>query len=146
MQFTINPQNGSLGIGGVRLQPPQPKSEIEPQIAELVQGSRDHGNGYEWLYLEGLSFGGQPVSVGLCFHEGRLEQASWNVELRDAPKDGGWPTRQAIDEEVAFVRGILTQDGLNIDDDPKKFNWGEAWSSFDAKGFLASNGLRYRLS
>ena len=68
------------------------------------------------------------------------------VELRDAPKDGGWPTRQAIDEEVAFVRGILTQDGLNIDDDPKKFNWGEAWSSFDAKGFLASNGLRYRLS
>lgn len=144
--FTIDPHTGSLGIGGVRLQPSQLKPEIEPHVAALVKGSRDHGNGYDWLYLEGLTFGGQPTSVGLCFHDGRLEQASWSVQFPDAPMDGGWPTRETIDKEIAFVRGILAQQGLNVSDHPNKFPWGEAWSSFDAKGFIASNGLRYRPS
>ena len=143
-QLTIDAQTGSLSVGGVRLQPLQSKSEVEGQTALLVKGSRDHGNGYEWLFLGGLTFGGQPASVDLCFHDGRLEQASWSVQLPDAPMEGGWPTREAIDKEVAFVRGTLAQYGLNIGDNPKKFSWGEAWSSFDAKGFLASNGLRYR--
>lgn len=143
-QITIDPQTGSLSVGRIRLEPLQSRSEIEPQIAELVRGSRDHGNGYEWLFLRGLSFGSQPAFVGLCFYDGRLEEASWSVELPHAPKEGGWPTRQAIDEEVAFVRRTLAKDGLNLGDSPNKFAWGEAWSNFDAKGFVASNGLRYR--
>ena len=145
-EITIDPLTGILGLGDARLRPLQSKSEVEPQIAQLLQGSRDHGNGYEWLYLSGLTFGRRPASAGLCFHAGRLEQASWNVQLVDAPMESGWPTREAIDEEIAFVRGILARGGLNIGDNPKKFHWGEAWSSFDAKGFLASNGLRYRTS
>lgn len=145
-QLTIDAETGSLGLGGVRLQSRQSRSEVEPQIASLVKGSRDHGNGYEWLYLGGLTFGGQPASVDLCFHDGRLERASWYVQLADAPMEGGWPTREAIDKEVAFVRATLAQFGLNIGGNREKFSWGEAWSSFDAKGFLASNGLRYRAS
>lgn len=145
-QLTIDPQTGSLGVGGVRLQPRQSKAEVEPQVAPLLKGSRDHRNGYEWLYLGGLTFGGQPASVSLCFRDGRLEEAHWNVQLPDAPTEGGWPTREGIDEEIAFVRGILAEDGLNIGDHPNKFSWGEAWSDFDEKGFLASNGLRYRPS
>lgn len=145
-QITIDPQTGTLGVGGVRLQPSQSKSEVEPQIAELVKGSRDHGNGYEWLYLDGLTFGGQPSSLGLCFHDGRLEQASWSVQLPGAPMEGGWPTREAIDDEITFVRDILTNQGLNVAKNPGKFSWGEAWSSFDAKGFIAHNGVRYRPS
>lgn len=140
-QFTIDTQTGNLGVGDVWLRPLQSKLEVEPQVAQLVKSSRDHGNGFEWLYLTGLTFGGQPASVGLCFHLGRLEEASWSVQLPDAPMDGGWPTREAIDREVAFVRDALARAGLNA-----KFDWGEVWSSFDSKGFIASNGLRYRTS
>ena len=55
--------------------------------------------------------------------------------------EGGWPTRDAIDKEVAFVRDILARGGLI-----RKFGWGEVWSGYDAKSFIASNGLRYRTS
>ncbi|WP_294297758.1 hypothetical protein [uncultured Sphingomonas sp.] len=140
-QFTIDPQTGSLGVGNVRLRPLQLRSEVEPQVAQWIESSRDHGNGFRWLYLARLTFGGQPAFVGLCFRVERLEQASWTVQLPDAPVEGGWPTREAIDSEVAFVREALARDGLNAN-----FNWGEVWSSFDAKGFIASNGLRYRTS
>lgn len=143
-QINIDPQTGSLSVGGVRLEPLQSKSEAEPQIARFVRGERDHGNGHEWLYLGGLTFGGQQASLGLCFHDGRLEQASWSVQLPNAPMEGGWPTREAIDEEVTFVRTVLAQEGLAVDRFPIKFRWGEMWSSFDEKAFIASNGLRYR--
>ncbi|MBM3927437.1 MAG: hypothetical protein FJ335_03115 [Sphingomonadales bacterium] len=140
-QFTIDPQTGGLGVGDVRLRPLQLKSEVESQVAQWIESSRDHGNGFQWLYLARLTFGGQPASVGLCFRVERLERASWAVQLPDAPMEGGWPTREAIDSEVAFVRDALAREGLNAN-----FNWGEIWSSFDAKGFIASNGLRYRTS
>jgi len=145
-EITIDPHTGILGVGDLRLRPLELKSEAEPQIAHLVKWSQDHGNGYEWLYLGWLTFGGQPASLGLCFHDGRLEQASWSVQLPDAPIEGGWPTREAIDREVAFVRKTLAQDGLSIGNNPNTFHWGEAWSSFDGKGSIASNGLRYRPS
>ena len=143
-QISIDEQTGHLGIGRIRLHPLQSKSEVEAQVLELVNGSRDHGNGYEWLYLAGLTFGDQPASLGLCFHGGRLKEVSWNVQLPNAPMVRDWPTREAIDEEVSFVRTFLAQEGLRIGDSPNRFGWGEAWSSFDAKGFIASNGLRYR--
>ena len=141
VQFTIDPETGSLGVGDVWLQPLQSRSDVELQVAQLVTGLRDHGNGFEWLYLGGLTFGGQSASVGLCFHGGRLEQASWGVQLPEASMEGGWPTRDAIDKEVAFVRDILARGELI-----RKFGWGEVWSGYDAKSFIASNGLRYRTS
>ncbi|WP_309753214.1 hypothetical protein [Novosphingobium sp.] len=144
IEITINPLTGSLGVGNVRLQPRQSKLEFEPQIALLLKGSRDHGNGHEWLYLEGLTFGGQTALLSLCLHFGQLEQASWSVQLPDAPMDGGWPARKAIDEEIAFVRRTLEEGGFHLSDGSLKFEWGELWSGFDAKGFLASSGLRYR--
>lgn len=144
--FAIDARTGDVLIGELRLTPHQSKAEIEPQIAHLVKGSRDHGNGYEWLNLGGLSFAGHPAGVGLCFHEGRFEQASWNVLLPDAREEGGWPTREASDDEVAFVRDTLARD---IGFDPARklpmiFGWGEIWSAFDEKGGCASHGLRYR--
>ena len=54
--------------------------------------------------------------------------------------DSGWPTRNEIDAEVAFVRRTLADDmGIRIG----PFPWGEVWSSFDAKSFMAASGLRY---
>ncbi len=67
--------------------------------------------------------------------------ASWSVQLPNAPMDGGWPTREAIDAEVSFVRDVLANEmSLRTGVTP----WGAVWSCFDPKGFLASNGLRYR--
>lgn len=141
-ELRIDRNTGDIRIGDVTtLRPNQTKSSIEPMIANLLKGSRDHGNGFEWLDLRDLTFGGEPAGLSLCFHNGRLEQASWNVQLPGAPMESGWPTRDAIEHELLFVRGTLTQD-MNIQ--PGKMPWGEVWSSFDAKGFLAANGLRYR--
>ena len=140
--FRIDPETGIIRIGdAVVLKPHQTAAMIEPRVADWLTRSSDMGNGYAWLHLQGLSFGGHPAGLALCFHDGRLEQLSWNVDLPGAALEDGWPTREAIDEEIAFVRGILTADmGLR----PGKTAWGEIWCDFDAKGFLASSGLRYR--
>ncbi len=141
-ELWINKDTGEIRIGdhGI-LQPNQARGSIEPLIADLLVCSRDHGNGFEWLYLRGLTFGGQPVGLSICFHDGCFEQASWSVNLPDAATEGGWPTREAIDCELSFVRETLVRE-MNIR--VGKMPWGEVWSSFDAKGFMAANGLCYR--
>jgi hypothetical protein len=141
-ELWINRNTGDIRIGDLALlQPSQSKSSIEPLVADLLEGSRDHGNGFEWLYLRGVTFGGQPAGLSICFHDGRLKEASWSVHLPDAPMEGGWPTREAIDRELSFIRETLVRD-MNIH--TGQMPWGEVWSSFDAKGFMAANGLRYR--
>ncbi|MDQ0250988.1 hypothetical protein J2W22_003052 [Sphingomonas kyeonggiensis] len=139
--FSIDRQTGNIRIGDtVVLKSGEQRAAVEPQVATLADSSRDHGNGFDWLHLRGLTFGGQPAHLSLCFHDNLLEQASWSVRLPDAETDGGWPTRDAIDAEVAFVHRTLTNEmGIRAGSLP----WGEVWSSFDAKGFLAANGLRY---
>lgn len=140
--FAIDAATGSIRIGdAILLEPRQRIAAIESKIAGWLIGSRDMGNGYAWLSLNGLSFGGEPAGLALCFHDGRFEQASWNVDIPGATLDDGWPTREAIDAEIAFVRRVLA-DGMGLR--PGKTLWGELWCDFDAKGFLASNGLRYR--
>ena len=101
LTFSIEPDSGSICIGPFRLSAFQPKAEIEPRIAHLVERSRDHGNGYAWLYLQGVSFGGQPAVLSLCFHLGRLEQAGWSVTLPNEAERGRMARREAIDAEVA---------------------------------------------
>lgn len=139
--FYIDGATGGVRIGDtVLLAPHQPKASVEGQIADLLSGSRDHDNGYEWAHLTGLTFGDLPADLSLCFHDGCFEQAAWSVQLPNAVTEGGWPTRSAIDDEVSFVRNTLTKVmGLHTGRTP----WGEIWSNFDAKGFLASSGLRY---
>ncbi|MFC0202715.1 hypothetical protein [Novosphingobium soli] len=140
-ELWINENTGEMRIGDLALlQPYQMKGSIEPLVIGLLEGSRDYGNGFEWLYLGGLTFGGLPARLSICFHNRRLEQASWSVRLPDAPTEAGWPTREAIDSELSFVRETLVRD-MNIHAGQKP--WGEVWSSFDAKGFMAANGLRY---
>lgn len=140
--FSIDRDTGSIRIGDTMLlKPDAQKATIDPQIGDLVAGSRDHGNGYEWLDLGELTFGGRPAHLSLCFHRGVLDQATWSVRLPDVALEGGWPTRDAIDAEIAFVRHTLAVEmGINAG----HLVWGEVWSSFDPKGFMAANGLRYR--
>ena len=140
--FSIDRETGSIHIADtVFLKPGEHKVVVEPQVRDLVDGSQDHGNGFEWLNLDRLTFGGLPAHLSLCFHENLLEQASWSVRLPGAETDDGWPIREAIDAEVAFVLRTLTDEmGIHTG----LFPWGEIWSRFDAKGFVAANGLRYR--
>lgn len=141
-ELWIHRETGSIRVGDIAvLEPNQTKVSVGPLLADLLEGSRDHGNGFEWLYLRDLTFGGQPAKLSICFHDGHLEQASWSVQLHDAPMEGGWPTREAIDSELSFVREVLVRD---MEIHPGRTPWGEVWSSFDAKGFMAANGLRYR--
>jgi hypothetical protein len=140
--FTIDPSTGAIHIGdAIVLEPRQRRAAIEAEVSAWLAHSNDMGNGYAWLHLRGLRFGGHEAGLALCFHDGRLEQASWNVDLPGATLEDGWPTQAAIDDEIAFVRRVLTDDmGLP----PGETSWGEVWSAFDAKGCIASNGLRYR--
>jgi len=142
VSFSIDAKTGDICIGNfIRLAPCQPKAGVASQVAEFLAGSRDHGSGYEWLDLRDLTFGSQPASLSLCFHDGSLKQAAWSVQLPDAPTEGGWPTRDAINTELAFVRSTLWNE-MAIQ--PGRTAWGEVWSSFDAKGFMASNGVRWQ--
>jgi len=114
-------------------------------LADLYAGSRNHNNGYEWAFFKGFSFGGAPSGMSLCFKFGELVEAHWSVNLPGAEAEGGWPTKNAIDQEVEFVCSVLAKafapqhfSGHRV------FSWGEVWSSFDPKGFMASSGLRYK--
>ena len=142
LPFTIDPQTGQIRIGdAAALRAGEHRTSVEPRISPWLEGTRDLGNGHAWLDLRGLTFGGEPAALALCFHEDRLEQAAWSVRLRDAGMQSGWPAREAIEAELAFVQRTLAEEmGMQAG----LFAWGELWSHFDSKGFLASNGLRYR--
>lgn len=142
--FSINRDTGTIRIGQVgSLAANQRKVEIMPDVSDLVAGSPDHGNGYDWVDLHNLTFGGQPAMLSLCFYDDLLKEARWSVQLPNASTEGGWPTRATIDAEIAFVRRALAEEmGIGAG----TLSWGEVWSSFDPKGFLAANGLRYRPS
>lgn len=144
IEFSIDRDTGSIRIGDIALLGPDARqATVQQQVDDLIVGSRDYGNGYEWLERGALTFGGRPAYLSLCFQNDALEQASWSVQLPDAATEGGWPTREAIDAEIAFVRRTLaTEMGICAGHLP----WGEVWSNFDTKGFMAANGLRYRHS
>jgi hypothetical protein len=142
--LSIDRGTGSIRIGdAVWLEPNEARASIEPRVVTLLAGSRNLGNGYEWIDLRGLAFGGQPAALSVCFQGGRLQQAAWSVQLPDAPMEGGWPTRDAIESELTFVQEILAREMAIY---PGPMPWGELWTNFDAKGFMAANGLRYRHS
>lgn len=139
-EFSIDRHTGTIRIGeATSVAANQSKVDVVSWVGELATGFRDVGNGYEWLDLRKLTFGGHPAALSLCFHQGLLKQAAWSVQLPNAPVEDGWPTREAIDAELAFVRGTLDEMGVGTG----HFSWGEVWSGFDEKGFLAANGLRY---
>ncbi|WP_157582399.1 hypothetical protein [Rhodanobacter spathiphylli] len=114
------------------------------ELAAFFRNQTDHGNGYVWLAFHQLTFNGQPCGVSLCFHLGKLESAHFGVALPDSPREGGWPTRQAIDAEISFMRQALSHSfSRSFSTGQEQFTWGAVWSLFDAKGFQASSGIRY---
>jgi hypothetical protein len=144
--LSISPRTGALAISdpAVLLTPGLSKAEAQRLLRPYASDGLDHRNGYEWLNFQGLTFGGRPCFLSLCFFQGRLREASWSAGLPEAETEGGWPSRAEIDEEVSFVRGELARQlGRAIPANGARFRWGEVWSLFDLKGSQAANGLRY---
>jgi len=113
-------------------------------LATFFRSQTDHGNGYEWLAFHHLTFNAKPCGISLCFHLGKLQEAHFGVALPNAPLEGGWPTREAIDAEISFMRQALAQSfSRSFSTGQEQFSWGVVWSAFDAKGFQASSGIRY---
>jgi hypothetical protein len=144
--LTIDPADGSVYIEdcSLALSKGVGKAEVSAALAQFYHSSADYKNGYEWLRFQGVSFGGQPCGFAVCFHFGALTEIHIGVSLPNAELEGGWPTRRTIDQEVVFMRAELAKQlSRSFQHGRECFSWGEAWSTFDPKGFFASTGVRY---
>lgn len=120
------------------------QTNVERMLSAFHKDRTDHGNGYSWSQCKGLTLGAMPCGLSLGFRTGTLAEIHFGVVLPDVKLEGGWLTRKAIDQEIAFVRKILRdQLGRDFGDRPENFTWGIAWSGFDPKGFTATAGIRY---
>jgi hypothetical protein len=144
-ELIVDPESGALTLTGLaRISAGQTRAALEPELRPCVTGQRDHRNGYAWLMVGGLTFGGLPCSLGICFHDGAMSEAGWNLRLPDAALKDGWPTRETSDREVAFCRQVLAgQLGRDVPEEGLTFPWGRLWCAYDDKGGTASTGLRY---
>ena len=145
--LTIDCADGAVTIDGCSfvLTKAASRADVTKHFAEFYRSQRGDPDSYEWLTFEGVSFGGQPCGFSLCFHEGHLTEMNFAVALPDETSEGGWPTREAIDQEIAFVRKELEKQlSRSFKRGEVRFAWGVVWSQFDQKGFQASAGLRYK--
>jgi hypothetical protein len=141
----IDRDTGSLAIGpDIILHAGDSRRVVTKALTPFVRRERDMGTGYVWLDINDLLFGDQPCAASLCFCNNRLRLVNWFVSLPGAETEGGWPTREAIDNEIAFVRAVI-QRQLNADlhFGETIFPWGKIWSRFDPIGFMADNSLLY---
>jgi len=144
--LSFNSNDGSIHIASVAepIAQGMQKERAASALATFFRSQTDHGNGYEWLAFHHLTFNAKPCGISLCFHLGKLQEAHFGVALPNAPLEGGWPTREAIDAEISFMRQALAQSfSRSFSTGQEQFSWGVVWSAFDAKGFQASSGIRY---
>lgn len=142
----INAEDGSVSLSEASLILTKgiTRANAAAALSKFYRSNLDHGNGYEWLMFHKVNFGGQPCGFALCFHQGLLTEIRIGVSLPNAVTEGGWPTKDAIDKEIAFAKAELgRQLSRPFNSDYESFPWGEVWSQFDPKGFQASAGLRY---
>ncbi|MGH8054807.1 MAG: hypothetical protein ACREP4_12900 [Stenotrophomonas sp.] len=144
--LTFDPSDGSASISGIpiRLRGGLSREAVPSALVSFYRSTLNHGNGYEWLSFHGVTFGGHPCGFALCFFHGSMTQLHFSVMLPNTEIESGWPTKGAIDDEIAFVRKELSaQLRTTIADHGSTFSWGVAWSTFDPRGFQASSGVRY---
>lgn len=108
-EILINPATGGITLrdSHITLSAGVSRRAVATDLSLFLCANQDHGNGYEWLHFQGLSFGGKTAHLSVCFFNGRLREMSWSVNLRENPSDKSWPSQEESDEEVAFVRTVL---------------------------------------
>jgi hypothetical protein len=142
----FNSNDGSIHISSVTcpISRDMPRDLAASELADFFRSKIDHRNGYEWLAFHQLTFNSEPCGLALGFHLGKLQQVHFGVSLPDAPLKDGWPTREAIDAEISFIRQALSRSfSRSFSSGKEQFPWGIVWSDFDAKGFQATSGIRY---
>lgn len=142
-ELVFDPNTGAISIEGyaITLCSGMTSNTVLAALSSCHRNSINHQNGYEWLSFDGLSFANHPCALSICFNNGRLTEMHWGLKT-SAPE--GWPTREAIEQEVAFVRSALKEIfSRPFSSGRETFPWGQVWSHFDPKGFLASSGVRY---
>lgn len=144
--IVINSSNGSLKLLdlGLVIRKGMERASVEAMLSQFPKSVVDHGNGYSWSSFNGLTFGSMPCGISLCFHHGALTEVHLGVVLPNRKFEHEWPTREASDQEIAFVRKVFhDQLKRRFRNKVEHFPWGVAWSMFDEKGFCASSGIRY---
>ena len=144
--MAIDPSTGAISIDGNSLMLVRGVSinTVRTALSSFYRTHIDHGNGYEWLAFQNLTFWDQPCGLSAGFKDGALVEVNWGVSLPNSPTEVGWPTREAIEQEVCFVRAALSEKlSRSFSSGLEQFPWGTVWSQFDPKGFTASAGVRY---
>lgn len=145
--FKLSLDDGAISVDGIaqKLTAGLSRQAAVAALGSFYTGNVEHKNAIEWVYLQGLSFDGAASGMSLCFERGGLVEVNWSVSLDEAELDGGWPTQEAIDQEIAFVRAALARmSPRGSFSGRERFGWGEVWSEFDEPAFNASSGLRYK--
>lgn len=145
--LTFNPEDGNIHIDGCNfvVRNGLTEADVKLQLHEFLRSESNHQNGYAWQMCRGFSLERESAGLALCFHLDRLIAVHVGVTLPGIRLEGGWPTKAAIDQEVAFLRTSLgRQLARSFQGSQEEFSWGTAWVLFDAKGFLASAGIRYK--
>jgi hypothetical protein len=141
--LTIDPADGSVRIGGrtLLIGAGLAKAEAAAGLSQFYHSYKQLNNGYERLSFRGVEFGGRTASFALTFYLGKLIEISLWAMLPTEKLERVWPTREVIDEEVAFLLGHRL--GRAYASGREQFPWGVSWAGFDGKAFTARAELHY---
>lgn len=140
----VDAKDGTVHIGSAAVRGGMPLELARDSLEGLLRNERDVGNGYLWLSVSNVAFGGRPGGLSLCFHQGKLEMVTLGVSLPDDELLEGWPTEESSMRQVMFLRKELERQLLvTFQQGVARFSWGSAWSRFDPKGFMATAGVAY---
>ncbi|WP_189688231.1 hypothetical protein [Pseudorhodoferax aquiterrae] len=145
-ELRFKADDGTATLDGLSLvlAPGVLRKTVSSVLASLHRTSIYHGNGYSWEVFQNAGLGGQPCRFALGFHDDKLREISVGVSIPGTELENGWPTRAAIEAEVEFVRAVFSQQFCrSFSEGRVSFQWGSAWSMFDAKAVTATSGVRY---
>jgi len=144
--LVIDPTDGSVRIDGCKavIGAGLAKETAMAGLVQFYDSAMDMKTGYEWLKFRAVAFGRRPAGFGLCFYLGKLTEMRIGASLPNAKLEGGWPTGEALDEVVAFLRQELRRQlDRPFRSAEELFGWGVVWADVDKKGGFADAGLRY---
>ncbi|MBK5438307.1 hypothetical protein JFV30_16235 [Pseudomonas sp. TH32] len=149
-QLIISPHDGSIRIqrneSCIVIDKTLTAERAVAELSPFYLSELDHGNGYVWNSYSGININGTPGSFALCFYAGRLMEVHLGLSNPNEATRNGWPSQASVERDVALLRNALMQQlSRSFERGTETFPWGSAWAVFDAKAFLPSAGVRYRL-
>lgn len=142
----FSPDDGTIRISGCSfiIRNGLASAEAKVGLHEFHRSEFDHQNGYAWQMYQGFELDGASAGLALCFHLKKLTEIHVGVDLPNLKMESGWPTEEAIHQQIRFLQKALGKQLLrSFKHGHEDFPWGTAWARFDLKGFQATAGLRY---